>query len=217
MLYYDAVLFDVDGTLIDSAPGVTSTLQEVFDAMGTDVSGVDLRRYLGPPLRKTFGEYFDDAAQIEKATELYRTSYAVRGSHIGKPYPGTLDMLRRLREAGVTLCTATCKPIEVVSPILEEQGILPLIDFVGGASMDETRDTKTDVIRFVLDQPSVRGKRVLMVGDRNDDMIGAANCAVDAAAVLYGYGSREELEPFRPVFLAESSAALAEFVLRGRL
>lgn len=213
MQHYNAVLFDVDGTLIDSALGVTSTLQEVFAEMGTDVSGVDLRRYLGPPLRKTFGEYYREPEQIERATELYRVSYAVKGSHVGTPYPGVMELLRRLREAGCVICTATCKPIEVVTPILHEKGLLPQIDFVGGASMDESRDTKTDVIRYVLAQPVLQGRRVLMVGDRNDDMIGAANCSIDAAAVLYGYGSREELAPFRPVFLAESCAELAGFIL----
>ena len=81
MLHYDAILFDVDGTLIDSAPGIIHTLQEVFCTMGVDVSGINLRRYLGPPLRKSFGEHFTDPALIEKATDLYRTSYAVKGSH----------------------------------------------------------------------------------------------------------------------------------------
>ena len=67
LLHYDAILFDVDGTLIDSAPGIIHTLQEVFCTMGVDVSGINLRRYLGPPLRKSFGEHFTDPALIEKA------------------------------------------------------------------------------------------------------------------------------------------------------
>ena len=92
MLHYDAILFDVDGTLIDSAPGIIHTLQEVFCTMGVDVSGVNLRRYLGPPLRKSFGEHFTDPALIEKATDLYRTSYAVKGSHECAEFPGVLQM-----------------------------------------------------------------------------------------------------------------------------
>ena len=79
MLNYDAILFDVDGTLIDSAPGIINTLKEVFDKMGVDTTHVNLRRYLGPPLRKSFGEHFTDPALIEKATNLYRDSYAVKG------------------------------------------------------------------------------------------------------------------------------------------
>ena len=155
MLHYDAILFDVDGTLIDSAPGIIHTLQEVFCTMGVDVSGINLRRYLGPPLRKSFGEHFTDPALIEKATDLYRTSYAVKGSHECAVFPGVLQMLQTLKQAGFILCTATSKPTKVVTPILEEQGLAQYFDFIGGASMDESRDTKTEVVRYVLSQPSV--------------------------------------------------------------
>lgn len=213
VLQYDAILFDVDGTLIDSAPGIINTLEEVFQKMGVDTTGVNLRRYLGPPLRKTFGEHFSDPAKIEEATDLYRVSYHEKGSHEGDPYPGVPEMLRRLKDAGLTLCTATSKPTEVVTPILEEHGLAPFFDFIGGASMDESRDTKTDVVRHVLAQPQLAGKHVLMVGDRNDDMRGAADCGLDAGAVLYGYGSREELEPFHPVLFATSCEDLADQIL----
>lgn len=211
--HYDAILFDVDGTLIDSAPGILNTLEEVFHDMGVTVTRNELLRYIGPPLRKTFGEYFSDPAKIEEATERYRVSYEAKGSHEGDAYPGVPEMLRRLKDAGLTLGTATCKPTHVVTPILEEQGLASYFDFIGGASMDETRDTKTDVIRHVLEQSVMQGKRVLMVGDRQDDMVGAANCGLDVAAAMYGYGSQEELAPFAPVFAAESCTALADWLL----
>ena len=190
MQHYDVILFDVDGTLIDSAPGILNTLEEVFTKMGVDVTHVNLR--------------------------LYRESYREKGSHEGTAYPGAAEMLRRLKEAGFVLCTATSKPTVVVTPILEEQGLAPYFDFIGGASMDESRDTKTEVVRYVLTQPCVQGKRVLMVGDRNDDMRGAADCGLDAAGALYGYGSREELEPFGPVLLAESCEELTDKLLACR-
>ena len=176
MQHYDVILFDVDGTLIDSAPGILNTLEEVFRKMNVDITGVDLRRYLGPPLRKTFAEHFTDPARVEEAAGLYRASYAVKGSHECRVFPGAAEMLRR---------------------------------------MDESRDTKTEVVRYVLEQPCAKGKRVLMVGDRNDDMRGAADCGLDAAGALYGYGSRDELEPFHPVFLAESCAALADALVNA--
>ena len=213
MPHYDAILFDVDGTLIDSAPGILNTLETVFRDMGVDLTNVNLRRYIGPPLRKSFAEHFSDPAKIEEATERYRMIYHEKGSHEGGVYPGVPEMLRRLKDAGFTLCTATCKPTEVVTPILEEQGIAGYFAFVGGASMDESRDTKTDVIRHVLRQPALQGKRVLMVGDRSDDLQGAANCGLDAAGVLYGYGSREELVPFHPKLLVESCKELTDKLL----
>ena len=154
---------------------------------------------------------------IEKATDLYRMSYAVKGSHECAVFPGVPQMLQTLKDAGFLLCTATSKPTKVVTPILEEQGLAPYFDFIGGASMDESRDTKTEVVRYVLSQPALQGKRVLMVGDRNDDMRGAADCGLDAAGVLYGYGSREELEAFHPVLLAESCADLTDRLLAARV
>ena len=214
MLNYDAILFDVDGTLIDSAPGIINTLKEVFDKMGVDTTHVNLRRYLGPPLRKSFGEHFTDPTLIEKATNLYRDSYAVKGSHECAAYPGAAEMLQHLKAAGLILCTATSKPTQVVTPILKEKGLADYFDFIGGASMDESRDTKTDVVRYVLAQPMMQGKRVLMVGDRRDDMQGAVNCGLDAAAVLYGYGGREEVAPFAPVFMAADCKELTDWALR---
>ena len=214
MLHYDAILFDVDGTLIDSAPGILNTLEEVFTAMGVTVPRSDLLRYIGPPLRKSFGEHFDDPAKIQEAVERYRVSYKIKGSHEGLVYPGVPQMLQRLRQAGLTLCTATCKPVQVVTPILQEKGLAPWFDFIGGASMNESQDTKTDVIRYVLSQPVMQGKRVLMVGDRSDDMIGAANCGLDVVAVSYGYGSPAELAPFEPNFTAADCPALTDWILR---
>ncbi len=208
LLNYDAILFDVDGTLIDSAPGILNTLEEVFQKMGVDATGVNLRRYLGP------------AAAQELRRALHRAGQD-RAGH--PPLPRKLrrqgqPRMRRLPRCSgnaaapegrraLILCTATSKPTEVVTPILEEKGLAPYFDFIGGASMDESRDTKTDVVRYVLAQPMMQGKRVLMVGDRNDDMRGAADCGLDAAGALYGYGSREEL-PFHPVLLAKAAPTL---------
>ena len=188
MLKYNAILFDVDGTLIDSAPGILHTLEEVFHTMGVDTTNVNLRRYLGPPLRKSFGEHFSDKAKIEEAAERYRASYHEKGSHECAVFPGVPEMLRRLKEAGLVLCTATSKPTRVVTPILEEQGLAEYFDFIGGASMDESRDTKTAVVRYVLAQPMMQGKRMLMVGDRNDDMRGAADCGLQVLCTAMAAG-----------------------------
>ena len=213
MLNYDAILFDVDGTLIDSAPGIIHTLQATFAGMGVDVSDVDLHCYVGPPLRRTFGEYFAEDRQIEQATELYRKFYKDGGSHECVLYPGVETMLQTLRSVGLALYTATSKPIQVVTPILEEQGIAPYFTYIGGASMDRSRDTKTAGMQHVLQRPELKGKRVLMVGDRQDDMQGAVDCGLPAAGVLYGYGSMQELQPFSPVVYANSCEELTDYIL----
>ena len=150
MQRYDAVLFDVDGTLIHSRPGIFNCFAYAFRKMGLDPDAIDCSRYLGPPL---------------------------------------------------------------VTPILKEQGLFDYFDRIGGASMDESVDNKTDVIRLVLQDPRLAGKRILMVGDRQDDMQGAVNNQLPAAAVLYGYGSREEMEPWNPVLLAQNCEELTQYIL----
>ena len=219
MQHYDVILFDVDGTLIDSAPGILNTLEEVFTKMGVDVTHVNLRRYLGPPLRKSFGEHFSDPAKIEEATELYRESYREKGSHEGTAYPGAAEMLRRLKEAGFVLCTATSKPTVVVTPILEEQGLAPYFDFIGGASMDEARVNKDDVIRYVLEENCISEEEkpsVIMVGDREHDVYGAKKTGLSVIGVLYGYGSREELQSAGADYLCETPEETAK-LLKGMM
>lgn len=210
---YDAVLFDVDGTLIHSSPGILATMEHTFRAMGIDPATVDLTRYLGPPLRRSFAEHVKSEAEIERMVGIYREEYHKTGRHNCKPFPGVREMLEQLRAAGVRLYTATSKPTAVVTPILQEQGLADYFAFIGGASEDKSVDTKTAVVRMVLARPELAGQRVLMVGDRSDDMVGAAECGIDAAAVLYGYGSRQELAPFRPVFQAGTCADLAAYII----
>lgn len=212
---YDAVLFDVDGTLLHSQPGILDTFSYTFRTMGLDPDAIDLNRYLGPPLRQSFGEHFHSEADVERAVQTYRTRYAERGMHLCSPFPGVMDMLRTLQSEGILLATATSKPTAVVTPILEEQGMAGFFTFIGGASMDKSVDTKTAVIRSVLEQPAFQGKSILMVGDRKDDMIGAMECRLPAAGVLYGYGSRAELDPWAPVVLAPDCTYLTEYVLNA--
>lgn len=214
MFMYDAVLFDVDGTLLHSRPGIYDTFAYAFRAMGIDPDKIDLSRYLGPPLRQSFAEHFQCEADVEKAVTLYRTRYAQRGMHMCTPFPGVIEMLNTLQAAGILMATATSKPTAVVTPILQEQNLDGYFFRIGGASLDKSIDTKTAVIRSVLQDPRLQGKRVLMVGDRRDDMEGASSCGIDAAGVLYGYGSREELAAWNPVTLAPDCAALTDFILR---
>ena len=135
---YDAILFDVDGTLIHSRPGIENTFAYAFRRMGLDPADIDLSRYLGPPLRWSFAQHFGTDAEVERAVDLYRDRYAREGMHECSLFPGVKELLARLKEAGLFLATATSKPRDVVLPILEEQGILPCFDLVGGASMDKS-------------------------------------------------------------------------------
>lgn len=214
MLRYDVVLFDVDGTLIHSKPGIIQTLQYTFDTLGADVSGTDLNRYIGPPLTESFSNHFDTKEKVLEAQEVYRVRYKQIGQHQCSLFAGVPEMLSALKAAGLTLCTATCKPVPVVTPILKEQGIYDYFTVVGGATMDGTVGTKTEVIRSVLEDERFAGKRILMVGDRDDDMKGAKANGLPVAGALYGYPAPGELEAFDTVCLAASCEELTKYILQ---
>lgn len=215
MAGWNAVLFDVDGTLIDSAAGIAETFAYTFRQLGVDASSINYNRFLGPPLRRSFAEFLDTPKEIEKAVEIYRSYYKNKGSHMCTLYPGVHDMLRALKNAGITLCTATSKPTQVVKPILRNLGIEKFFYVIGGASADASIDTKTAVIQNLLSQKDFQNKRILMVGDRQDDMIGAAESGLQAVGVLYGYGSKQELSAHNPLFLASDCRMLTDFILEG--
>ena len=212
---YQAILFDVDGTLVHSSPGILDTMRFTFAKMDKDVSNIDFMQYVGPPLRKTFAEHFDSAEQVEKAVSIYRERYHSHGQFECSLYNGIGILLETLKKEGFLLYTATSKPREVALPILEYLGIASFFDYVGGASIDASLDTKTAVIKSVLERPELQGKAVLMIGDRKDDLIGAQNCGIDSAAVLYGYGSENEIAPYKPVFVAQNCGDLLDKILKA--
>ncbi len=212
MQCFDAVLFDLDGTLIDSAPGILATFQKTFETFGLQVPPARLRPFLGPPLRQSMAQLLPQA-QVEMAVQTYRGLYEKHGLDGCAPYPGTRQMLTALRSAGFVVCVATSKPREVALRVLRHFHMEDAFDYVGGASMDASLDTKTAVMRLVLSQPALEGRRAVMVGDRDNDMQGAQDCALPAVGALYGYGSMEELMPFGPAFCAPDVPALAAWLL----
>ncbi len=212
MTDYSAVLFDLDGTLIDSAPGIFTVLEATLAQYDIQVARGSLQKYLGPPLRKTFADFLPPE-KIEDAVSHYRVLYEKIGLEGVTPYEGVIEMLCALRSAGKTVCVATSKPREVALRVLRAFDMEQYFDYVGGASMDTTLDTKTAVVAHVLAQPCLQGKKAVMIGDRDNDMQGAADCGLPAVGVLYGYGDVAELSAFAPQYLAKTPAALCAWLL----
>ncbi|MEG2165410.1 MAG: HAD hydrolase-like protein [Ruthenibacterium sp.] len=211
-----AVLFDLDGTIIDSAPGIFHTLEQTLAGYAIFPPRESLRRYLGPPLRETFADFLPPQ-QIEEAVTTYRTLYRAKGIYECTLYTGVAQMLAALKKAGLTVCLATSKPKELAEIILERFCVAQYFDYIGGATLDSRIDTKTAVIVDVCKQPCMTQKTAVMVGDRNNDMQGAADCALPAIGVLYGYGSETELAAFHPVYLAKTTADLQHYLLNINL
>lgn len=210
---FDSVLFDVDGTLLDSAPGIIQTMKDTLNFMGADFEGVDFYQYIGPPIRESFRNFFKTDIEIEEAVSVYRKAFHFRGIHECSVYPGVHEMLGNLKESGLKLHIATCKRTQTIQTALMEQELTGYFDTITGVTFDNTKDSKSDIIRYVIRSKALGKKKILMIGDRKDDMQGAKDNKIPAVGILYGYGKREELEEFNPLFLAETCKQLEDFIL----
>lgn len=187
----DLVIFDLDGTLTDSAEGIVSSFRHALGAIGAAVPDGDLAsRIVGPPMHHTFqtmglGEHADDAFAA------YRADYTTRGWAINSLFEGIGPLLDDLRAAGVRLAVATSKAEPTAQRILEHFGLDGHFDVIAGASVDGTRAAKADVLAHALAQLQPLPARVLMVGDRRHDVEGAAAHGIDAVVVGWGYGQSD--------------------------
>lgn len=206
-----AVLFDLDGTLTDPKVGITRSIQYALRKRGLSPPDADaLEPLIGPPLERSFREHFGlDPAEARRAVEDYREYFSVQGLYENEVYPGIPDLLRGLRAAGRRVGLATSKPTVYAERILEHFDLAKHFDLIVGSFLDGTRVDKSEIVATALaGVADVAPARVVMVGDRMHDVEGARANGVDAIAVTYGYGTREELAAASPTSLAESVGEL---------
>jgi phosphoglycolate phosphatase len=182
------VIFDLDGTLTDSADGIVSSFRHALGEIGAPVPEGDLAsRIVGPPMHHTF-EAMGLGEHAEAAIAAYRADYTTRGWAINSLFDGIGPLLADLRTAGVRLAVATSKAEPTAQRILAHFGLNEHFEVVAGASVDGTRAAKADVLAHALAQLQPLPERVLMVGDRRHDVEGAAVHGIDAVVVGWGYG-----------------------------
>jgi len=193
---WSAVLFDLDGTIVDSAADITSSLAHMFTELGLDVPSDEvLRSYVGPPLldslRLTAG--FDDEEAWE-ALNVYRDHYAVH--MLSSPvFPGVAGVLERLHAAGIPVALATSKPESMAREVVDHAGLTEYFTVITGASDDEELSTKADIVAEALRRLQAQGVDIsspVMVGDRGYDILGAGAHGVPTIIVEWGYGSPAE-------------------------
>lgn len=210
---YKAVFFDLDGTLTNPEEGILNSIQYTTDFYNVPTERRNLRKYIGPPLLDTFVELLGED-KARRAVDKYRERFSDGGGLFeNEIYPGVAETLGNLKNAGYVLCTASSKPQVFVDRILEYFDIKQYFDFVGGASLDGTISKKEDVIANVLRQTDFESCQVLMVGDRKYDLEGARRFGMDAVGVLYGFGSREELENCPNVAIIEDIKELEKILI----
>ena len=208
---YDYFLFDLDGTLTDPGLGITNSVAYALGKYGITVEDRrELYPFIGPPLRQSFSEFYGfDEEKTKEAVAFYREYFSEKGLFENEVYEGIPEVLSQLKQAGKKLLVATSKPEEFTNRILEHFGLAEYFDFVAGATMDDTRNEKADIIAYALEQIADADKsKIVMVGDRKFDILGARENGIDSIGVLYGYGSRTELEEAQATHIVEKPEEL---------
>ena len=218
MKKYDFVIFDFDGTVVDTGEGILKSLQFAFCDQGDPVPDLsDLKKFIGPPIYYSFTHFYGvPENRVDAYIKSYRARYRKTGVFECALYPGMLEMLQTLRMHGVKLGIASSKPQSLIYDVMHYLGITDLFDAVTGTAFDDSRHaSKTDLIESSMEKLGAADRRrVLMVGDRLYDLDGAAGAGVDSCGVLFGYGSEEEFRAHNATYIIAAAKELLPLVLR---
>jgi phosphoglycolate phosphatase len=191
------LLFDLDGTLTDPFQGITRCILHALFKLDRPLPPQEsLRWCIGPPLKNTLAKLLDsnDSQLIEDALALYRERFGVAGLFENEVYHDIPEMLDTLEKRGHMLYVATSKPTVYADRLIDHFGLRRYFKKVYGSEMDGTRVDKTSLIAYILQNESIQSSDTFMIGDRKHDIIGAKANGLRGLGVLWGYGTREELE-----------------------
>lgn len=213
---YKYILFDLDGTLTDPAEGITNSVAYALNKFGITVEDkTELNKFIGPPLLDSFMEYYGFSEEkAQTAIDYYREYFRVTGIYENRVYDGVTKMLDALLSSGRKLILATSKPEPFAREILRHFNLEKYFVYAAGSNFDGTRCAKAEVIEYALESAGVDDKsQAVMVGDRKHDIIGAQKTGLDSIGVLFGYGSREELEAAGASYIAETVEDITKLVI----
>lgn len=214
---YQYLFFDLDGTLTNPKEGITKCVQYALRHFGIDEPDLDkLEPFIGPPLIASFMEYYDmTEEQAREATEKYRERFRGIGIFENEVFEGIPQMLEGLQKQGKKLVVASSKPEEFVLRILEKFELRQYFCEVVGATMDEKRTAKAEVIEEAFLRLGITEEmksQVLMIGDRKHDTEGAAACGIDCLGVYIGFAAPGELEAHGATYIANTVEEMAAFL-----
>ncbi len=209
------VLFDLDGTMIDSRPGILEGVAHALCRLGIKISAAEVTEsVIGPPLYDAFHNYYGLSEQdATQAVAFYREYYKKGALFNNTLYDGVLPMLASLKEAGLSLYLATGKPLCFSVPITEKFGIAPFMTDFFATGLDGSYADKPSLLAHILATAGLDPADGVMVGDRRYDMEGANANRMDSVGVLWGYGDREELQSAGATYFAKDTKELTEILL----
>ncbi len=205
---YDTILFDLDGTLVNSAPGITNGVAYALSALSLPPLSYEVReKFVGPPLRASFQKYCGvDADTAEVLLAKYREYYTQTGVYQATPYEGIRELLEELSRAGKELFVATAKPTAYSKTLLSHVGLAGYFKEIIGAGMDKNLDSKEKIVALV--KTKAEGKNLIMVGDTVYDVEGARANGLPTVGVLYGFGDKDALRRIQPEYIVETVSEL---------
>lgn len=207
------ILFDLDGTLTDSAPGVIASVRHSMDAIGRQKQAEgDLTFLVGPPLMDSFQGYFQlDEQDAAKALKIYRRHYEQEGMYQTSVFSGVIKMLQKLHAKGKILGVATSKSEDFAVKIVDHFGLTPYFQVVAGSDNLNLnlRNTKAKVLAYALERLQADVAEAVLIGDRMYDIMGAKEMGMPVVAVEYGYGTRAELVGYGADYIVETPEDVA--------
>lgn len=210
------LLFDLDGTLIDPKIGITQSVRFALAKMGRPLAvDENIDWCIGPPLQENFARLLETeaASMIDRAVAFYRERYATTGLFEAQVYEGIPEMLAVLKSQGRTLILATSKPTVFAEAILDHFQLRSFFKAVYGSELDGRRRHKEALLGYLVACEGLAGSRVIMIGDRKFDVLGARANGLIAVGVTYGYGSAAELTAAEPDRLCQSPTDLKQYLM----
>ena len=216
MKNYNVILFDLDGTLTDSSPGIINSIIYALKKYDIAVENIEtLGKFLGPPLHESFRDFYGfEEDKAMEAVSFYREYFSTKGLLENKVYDGIPQLLQEFKDNGKRLILVTSKPQQFTDRIMEHFDLSKYFEFTAGSNMDGTRSKKAEVIEYALRQCGIADKsKAVMVGDRMHDIIGAKTVGIDSIGVEYGYGDYDELKNAGASYIAKTVADLKNVLL----
>ncbi len=192
MMKFDTYFFDLDGTIADSSEGVFGGISYAAQKVGFPVPSDEVKRtFIGPPLTDSFIRVYGCTDEEADALLMaYREYYVTEGVFRFRIFDGMCELLKKLKAAGKDLYVVTSKPTPQATTLIEAAGLSQYFTEIIGATLDGSRSKKVDVLRYALTR--VKSSSIVMVGDTDNDILGAKAHNLPSIAVRYGFGTEEE-------------------------
>lgn len=208
---YKNVIFDADGTLLNTFSGIKSSIDYATDKLGKQrIDTQTLHKFVGPSLFDSFTNTVGyDSATAVRGIEFYREHYSVTGAFDCELYDGIVDTLKNLKSAGVILSVATSKPQRFIDIILKDKGLYDYFDIVCGSSESDDHSDKSAIVKKAMCNDSA-----IMVGDRHYDINGAKAVGIDSIGVEWGFCEKDEFITYPPTYIVTTPNEICDIVIK---